>query len=293
MRAAVVEAPGRASLRVQAIPRPRDGEVLIQVEGCGVCSSSLPVWEGRPWFEYPLPPGAPGHEGWGLEVESGRRVAFFSERSFAEYQAVPAAEVVALPPELDDVPVPGEALGCAMNIFARSGVRSGDTVAVVGAGFLGLLLVQLCVAARARTLVYSRRSGAVELARTLGAATPEEDASCDIVIEAGGVQETLDRAASLCRVGGRLVIAGYHQDGLRSVNMQDWNWRALELVNAHERDRAKVIDGIREAVAAVATGRLDPRPLLTHELPLERLDDAFELARTRPAGFVKALVVTR
>ncbi|MBA2383243.1 MAG: L-iditol 2-dehydrogenase, partial [Actinobacteria bacterium] len=45
------------------------------------------------------------------------------------------------------------------------------------------------------------------------------------------------------------------------------------------------------AATAVADGRLDPLPLYTHVLPLERLEDAFELARTRPSGFVKAVVV--
>src|SRR4051794_35698330 len=174
MRVAVVEAPRRAAIRAEPVPTAGDGEVLIRVEGCGVCASSLPVWEGREWFDYPLPPGAPGHEGWGVEIESGRRVAFFSEQAFAEYQTVPAAEVVALPPELDGVPVPGEALGCAMNVFARSRVASGDTVAVVGAGFLGLLLVQLCVAVGARTLAYTRRPDTAALAAALGAATPEQ-----------------------------------------------------------------------------------------------------------------------
>src|SRR4051812_11080650 len=174
MRVAVVEAPRRAAIRAEPVPTAGDGEVLIRVEGCGVCASSLPVWEGREWFEYPPAPGAPGHEGWGVEVESGRRVAFFSGRAFSEYQAVAAGGGGPLPPELDGAPFPGEALACAMTIFARTGVRAGDTVAVVGAGFLGLLLVQLCVAAGARTLAYSRRPASLELARMLGAVTPED-----------------------------------------------------------------------------------------------------------------------
>jgi threonine dehydrogenase-like Zn-dependent dehydrogenase len=48
--------------------------------------------------------------------------------------------------------------------------------------------------------------------------------------------------------------------------------------------------GIRDAVEAVAAGRLDPRPLYTHVLPLERLGDAMDAAAQRPDGFVKALV---
>ena len=76
--------------------------MLIQLEGCGVCASSLPVWEGRPWFEYPRPPGNPGHEGWGRVIARGKavervalgdRVAFLSDRAFAEYDTAPASSV--------------------------------------------------------------------------------------------------------------------------------------------------------------------------------------------------------
>jgi threonine dehydrogenase-like Zn-dependent dehydrogenase len=295
MNAAVLGAPRSIRIRRHALREPSSGDVLVRVSGSGVCASDLPLWEGRSWFAYPLEPGAPGHEGWGVEVESGRRVALLSSHTYAEYEVVPKNRVVPLPPELDDGPFPGEALGCAMNIFARCGVLAGQTVAIVGAGFLGLLLVQLCVHAGARTVAFSRRESALDLARRFGAETPSEelDESCDVVIEAAGAQKTLDRATQLCRTRGRLVIAGYHQDGRRAVDMQLWNWRGLDVVNAHERDPVCYLEGMRAAIAAVVAGRLDPTPLYTHVLPLERLADAFELVRTRPEGFVKALVVTK
>ena len=290
---AVIEAPGRIAFRREAIREPREGEVVVRLEGCGVCASDLPVWEGRPWFDYPHEPGAPGHEGWGIEVESGRRVALLSFHAYAGHDTVAEDAIVPLQPELDGLPFPGEALGCALNVFARSGISTGSTVAVVGTGFLGLLLVQLCVGAGARTLAFSRRRSALELARAFGAETPAQPAeeSCDVAIEAAGVQETLDLAAHLVRVRGRLVIAGYHQDGRRAVDMQLWNWRGLDVVNAHERDRNAYLDGMRSAVEAVVHGAVDPRPLYTHVLPLKRLGEAFELVRRRPEGFVKALVV--
>jgi threonine dehydrogenase-like Zn-dependent dehydrogenase len=74
------------------------------------------------------------------------------------------------------------------------------------------------------------------------------------------------------------------------VNMQLWNWRGLDVVNAHERDPAVYAAGMRAAVEAVASGRLDPSPLYTHTLPLDRLGDAMELMAARPDGFLKALV---
>jgi threonine dehydrogenase-like Zn-dependent dehydrogenase len=113
---------------------------------------------------------------------------------------------------------------------------------------------------------------------------------CPRVVEATGAPWPLDLAGELTGVGGRLVIAGYHQGGLRSVNVQLWNWRGIDVVNAHERDTEVVLAGIREAVAAVVSGRLDPRPLYTHSFPLEKLGAALDAAALRPDGFVKALV---
>jgi threonine dehydrogenase-like Zn-dependent dehydrogenase len=115
-------------------------------------------------------------------------------------------------------------------------------------------------------------------------------ALCDRVIEAVGKQGPLDLAAELTRERGRLIVAGYHQDGPRQVNMQLWNWRGFDVVNAHERNPNVYIEGMRDAVNAIASGHLDPRPLYTHTYPLNRLDEALNATRDRPDGFLKALV---
>jgi NADPH2:quinone reductase len=290
MTSAVVSAPRRVELTRIPIPEPEAGQVLVRVDGCGVCGSNVPTWEGRPWFDYPLEPGAPGHEGWGREVETGAAVAFLGTRSFAEYVAVPREHVVALPAELERRLFPGEAVGCAVNVFVRSAVARSDTVGVVGLGFLGLLLVQLFVGVGARVFGFNRGHTGRQLARAFGAKTPEpHDECCDVVVEAAGVQETLDLAGYLCRTGGRLVVAGFHQDGPRTVDMQLWNWRGVDVINAHERDPAVSIRGVRAAARMVASGLLNPDPLY-RVYPIARLNDAFDAAATRPPGFVKSLV---
>jgi threonine dehydrogenase-like Zn-dependent dehydrogenase len=312
----VIAKPGVVELRTVATPSPGPGEVLVEIEGCGVCGSDLPVWEGRDWFSYPREPGAPGHEGWGRvaavgdgvrHVALGSRVAAISYRADAEYDLARADHVVALPEGIrDGAPFPGEPLGCAMNVMRRAGVRSGETVAIVGAGFLGSLLVRLCARAGARVIAISRRSFARGVASTMGATDVlpfdgetlgrvEEMTGgdlCDRVIEVTGLQEPLDLAAALTRERGTLVIAGFHQDGRRSVDMQLWNWRGLDVVNAHERDPALYAAGVRAAAQAMADGTLDPSPLYTHDFPLEGLGDALATARERPDGFLKALVRT-
>jgi threonine dehydrogenase-like Zn-dependent dehydrogenase len=315
MRAVVLSGPGRIRVEEVARPEPGPGQVRLRLEGSGVCASNLTPWEGPPWMSFPSEPGALGHEGWGVVdalgegvtgLRPGQRVAALSYRAYAEYDLAEADAVVPLPPSLDGQPFPGEPLGCAQNIFGRSGIEAGQTIAIIGIGFLGAILTRLATDAGARVIAISRRPYSLEVARSMGAAEtiPMEDhqaiigqvkeltggAFCDRVIEAVGKQWPLDLAGELTRERGRLVVAGYHQDGPRQVNMWLWNWRGLDVINAHERDPKLYVQGMREAVEAVVSGRLDPRPLYTHRFPLDRLDAALDATRDRPDGFLKALV---
>ncbi|MGE0527383.1 MAG: zinc-binding dehydrogenase [Bdellovibrionales bacterium] len=315
MRAAVVSAPGQTRIEQIEVPEPGPDEVRVRLEGSGVCASNIPSWEGMPWIQYPLAPGALGHEGWGVvdvvgsdvkNLRPGDRVAVLGYQSYAEFDIAKAENVVPLPASLEGKPFPGEALGCAMNIFRRSRIQSGETVAIVGIGFLGALLTRLATNVGARVIAISRRPCSLEVAKTMGAAEviPMEDhykiitqvkdltngVFCDAVIEAVGKQWPLDLSAELTKERGRLVVAGYHQDGPRQVNMQLWNWRGLDVINAHERDTRVYVEGIRAAVDHVASGAIDPLPLYTHSFPLDRLGDALNAVRDRPEGFMKALV---
>jgi threonine dehydrogenase-like Zn-dependent dehydrogenase len=315
MYASVISSPRTALLQRVERPEPAAGQVLLQLEGSGVCASSLPLWEGREWFTYPQPAGAPGHEGWGRVaavgggvegLRVGDRVAALTYRAHAEYDIAEANAVVPLPPGLDGVAMPGEPLGCAVNIFRRSDIGPGQTVAIVGIGFLGAVLTRLASQAGARVIAISRRPFALEVARASGAAHTlamddhwrilEEvkrltgGAMCERVIEAVGLQWPLDLAGELTGERGRLVVAGYHQDGTRQVNMQMWNWRGIDVVNAHERDPRMYVQGIRDAITLMAQGTLDAAPLFTHRFPLDRLGEALEMTRTRPDGFLKAVV---
>jgi threonine dehydrogenase-like Zn-dependent dehydrogenase len=315
MRAAVLIGPG--SIRIVEVPRPRPapGQVRIKLEGCGVCASNLTPWTGPDWMRFPTEPGELGHEGWGrvdalgddvTTVERGARVAVLSGNSYAEYDLADASALVPLPEELDDLAFPAEPFGCAMNIFRRSAIEAGQTVAILGIGFLGAILTRLASDAGAYVVAVSRRPCSLALARQMGAsetiamgdahavlgrvAALTRGRMCERAIEAVGKQGPLDLAAELTGEEGRLVVAGYHQDGPRRVNMQLWNWRGFDVVNAHERAPAASLRGMREAVEAVARGRIDPGPLLTHFYRLERLDEALDATRDKPPAFVKALV---
>jgi threonine dehydrogenase-like Zn-dependent dehydrogenase len=316
MRAAVLTGAGKLRIEDVPLPEPGPGQVRIRLEGCGVCASNLTPWEGPEWMQFPTEPGALGHEGWGpIEavgegvegLKAGDRVGALSGHAYAQFDLANAAEVVKIPDALKDAPLPLEPFGCAFNILRRSGIETGQTVAIIGIGFLGAILVKLATNAGARVLAISRRQESLDLATRMGAAETipmhdhrqiierarelTEGRFCDRVIEAVGKQWPLDLAAELTREGGRLVIAGYHQDGPRQVNMQLWNWRGFDVVNAHERDPAVSVRGMREAVNAIERGLIDPSQLITHRFPLDRLDDALNATRDRPGGFVKAVVI--
>jgi threonine dehydrogenase-like Zn-dependent dehydrogenase len=288
-------------------PEPAPGQVRVRLAGGGICASELPVWEGREWFEYPLRAGAPGHEGWGYveaigegvaDVSPGDRVGLISEHAHAEFDLADAAHVVRLPSEIaPDRPFPAEPLACAVNAMRRADVKPGDRVAIIGCGFLGLLLVQLCAAVASEVAAVSRRRSSLEMAGDLGATSCwrardgalERQQPFDVVFEVTGKQQPLDLASRLTTVRGRLVIVGYHQDGQRVVDMQLWNWRGLDVINAHERDPAAYVRGMNEAVQAVLDGRLDPAPLLTHSFALDELGQAYRISIERPNGFIKAV----
>lgn len=315
IRCAVLSAPKNYEIIEIPFKKPENNQVCIKLQGCGICNSNLPVWEGRPWFTYPLSVGAPGHEGWGIIESTGKdvhqfvpgdRVTFLSGNAFSQYEYVNASNVIKLPHEFDALPFPGEPLGCAANVFTRSNIKAGETVAIIGIGFIGALLTALAADAGAYVIAVSKRKCSLSIAAKMGASiTLEMDKKsevlstvhkltgnnlCDCVIEATGLQQPLELASLLTRVRGRLVIAGYHQDGKRSIDLQQWNWKGIDVINAHERSEEVYVQGIKGAIELVRKGVIKIDDLITHTFSLETLSEAFECMVNRPDGFIKAVV---
>lgn len=316
-RSLVLEAPEKLTVKEAELPEPEAGQVRIKLEGSGVCASNIPVWEGREWFSYPVPAGNPGHEGWGIidaigegveGFEVGERITTLSYNAYATHDLAEAANIIKLPASLDGKPFPGEPLGCAMNIFSRSDIQKGQTVAIVGSGFLGLLLIQLAKSAGAKVIALSRREFSLKAASEAGADHIIEMNDhyqviekvkeltngnfCERVIEATGKEWPLNLSIELTAERGKLIVAGFHQDGMRNVNVQLLNWRGIDMISAHERDPRQYINGIRLAIKAVEEGTMDPYPFFTHRFSLEGSETAFQHLTERPDGFIKALILT-
>ena len=153
MRAAVLAGPGQVRIDEVARPEPGPGQVRVRLEGCGVCASNLTPWAGPEWMRFPTEPGALGHEGWGVVDAVGRRRRGAVGRATGSRRSptTPTPSTTSptrrpwcgCPTSLAGQPFPGEPLGCAMNIFRRSEIEAGQTVAIVGIGFLGAILTRL------------------------------------------------------------------------------------------------------------------------------------------------------
>lgn len=305
MRAALLVAPRTVELIESAVPTLSADEALVRVRACGVCGSDQNAWRGVEGTSYPLPPGAPGHEIDGEVVSLGDRggvlsiggrVTGLAQNGYAEMVVARADELLAVPDHVGKAPLLGEPLACAANIVRRAGTA--PRVAIVGFGYLAALVAQLgpenvswvAISQREESRTLALRLGA-EAAYGLDDVPASAWESFPLVIEAAGTQRTLDLATWLVATRGRLVIAGYHADGPRTVDVRTWNWKGIDVVNAHERAPEAYLRGLREGLAILDQRRIDLAPLVTHRFPLERLADALGAAERRPPGFVKAVVV--
>jgi threonine dehydrogenase-like Zn-dependent dehydrogenase len=310
---AVLREPGRFELADEPLPAPARDEVRLRVTICGVCASELDMWRGArghatfPWY--------PGHEVAGVVEEVGADVAWprvgepvgawVTTRGFADEVLVRAEHCVPVgetPLELALT----EPLACAVNAIELADVHLGDDVLVVGAGYMGLLLLQLAGHRGPRHLIVADvRDEALEHARALGAthvvnvahaSLPEVvaeltgGAGVDVAIEATGTQAALSSLGDVTRMSGTVTIAGYHQGEPRAIDLATWNWKAFRIANAHFRDVGVIMHGMRRAGRLLASERIAMEPLVTHRFPLERIDDAFAAAAEKPEGFVKAVV---
>jgi threonine dehydrogenase-like Zn-dependent dehydrogenase len=294
---------------------PREDEVLIRVIACGVCKGDFNKWNGIS-DQYPREPGSSGHEVYGTVEQFGSKVENlktgdlvssirFPGKGFAEFALATARHVCRVPRELKNDIVLGEPLACAVNAVGRTKILPGDSVLVIGVGFMGALALKLlALMGAAPLLAVDISESSRDLAKRIGADfvfDPQDKRSMDrirqltgadgvdCVVEATGTQEALDFCTEAVRVRGTLVIYGYHVDNRRTINMQMWNWKGLDVINAHERDQDMYFYGMVRAFNLLKYGRLT-FDLISHEFDLEAINDCFQLIANRPPDYVKAVI---
>lgn len=299
-------------------PVPGDGEALVRVDAVGLCGSDL-HWFGEGGIgdsriERPV---VPGHE-MGGTIASGPRAG---QRVYVEpgipcercryclagwtnlcptggfsghgsidggcrqLMAWPDRLLADVPDSIPDEQVPLlEPLGIALHMDRLVPIRRADRVAVVGCGPIGLLAIQVAsLAGPAAILAVEplahRREAALAFGATeaIDALRPADAGSdWDVVLDCSGAPAAIDAAVELARPGGRVALAGIPDEDSTTFSASVARRKGLTFVlvrrsiPAHER-----------AVRLVASGRIHLDGLVSHRFPLDRTQEAFEVAAAR------------
>jgi threonine dehydrogenase-like Zn-dependent dehydrogenase len=337
MQAVLVQRPGAAALLRLPRPEPGPGEVLVRVGAAGICGSDVELLEGRRPTAYVRYPIIPGHEwagtiealGPGVEnVERGAAVVAEGFRScgdcarcregrtnlcaadyaetgfthagaFAEFVCIPANLVHRLPAGTDlaaaAVLEPAACVACGL---LEADLRPGLSVAVVGAGTLGLLAVALLgLTSPARLALVGTRPERLALARELGAGEtcdlrledPVETlgGEFDLVFEAASRPEGAATAAGLARRGGTVVLEGISGAGRPTIDPDLIVLNHLRVQGVFGASRA----AWRWVVELFSSGQFDPSHLVTHRFSLPAFEAAFDVLRSRDTGALKVELV--
>ncbi|MCB0731766.1 MAG: hypothetical protein KDC88_12100, partial [Ignavibacteriae bacterium] len=112
----------------------------------------------------------------------------------------------------------------------------------------------------------------------------------DATFEVGGNEITLNLAAQLTRMEGKIEIFGFHP-GSRNINdLGFWNWMAFDIINGHFRNIDTILNGTRIGMELLNKNKINMKPLITHRYSLEEINSGFADAIKKPNGFVKAVI---
>jgi len=299
VRALIFHGPG--DLRVEEVPdaEPGPGDVLVQVEVALTDGTDLKAFRrGHPVL-LGEPPSPFGHEFCGIDVSSGRRVvAANSDGNLDDLRLLNGAyaELLVVPERIARVnllPVPDglapevaalvEPLACCLHGVERAGIGGGESVAVLGAGPIGLMLCACLADAGARPVVVGGRPERRELAPEFGgrAGTGE---GVDVAIEAAGTADAWQHAVRLVRRGGTVVLFGGLPTGEQvPFDAYRLHYDELTVRGAFHHTPATV----RAALVFLASGAYPWRRLLTHEVGLDGVAGLFD---GPPRDYLKAIV---
>ncbi|HID90838.1 TPA: alcohol dehydrogenase [Candidatus Bathyarchaeota archaeon] len=337
MKRVRIVAPERIVVEDVEVPRIGDGDVLVATKYCGICGSEIHAYLGRhPFTTLPI---VPGHECSGVVADVGKDVSglsvgqrvtvipqitcgrcyncrigrynickdlkvmgFQADGVLAEYFAVKPKCVV---PLLEGISLTEatliEPFAVAVHAVRKSGIEIGSRVAILGAGTIGLSVLQCARLAGASDVVvtdiYDHR---LRLARGLGAdhainvrtTDPIEFVresfgaeGIDLVFECVGVEATVNQAIQMARKGTRVMVIGvFERDVPVKIGLvQD---RELELVGSLMYSR----EDFRDAMRMMRDGELKAEPLISRIYGIDQADEAFKFAVAEKGRAVKVLV---
>lgn len=318
------------------VPELEPGEVLMRVRAVAICASDLHMYEeGHSSGVYPSGQIILGHEFSGEIAELGedvtdwtvgdrvacepswhcsecdmcrlgltnlcRNIIFPSypdrDGALAEFINVPAFSLAKLPENVDFIGgALAEPLGVALHAVRRSDLKPGMKVAILGAGAIGLCILQMCRAFGAgEMLVAEPREGRRPAAQRLGARVAAdaeglqaffgEQDEPDLVFEAAGGDSTFKDALDLVKPEGRVMVLG-----IPSLDDQCYSARIPRRKETTVMFCRRSRETLHECLAMIADGRLDVKAFPVKEYSLDQVSQALEDSCTREGDVVRAIV---
>lgn len=328
MKSVVIDSPGK--VRVGEFPDPvaGGGEVVVDLRACGFCGTDLHIFRGEYDGTYPA---RPGHEASGVVSEVGEgvtdfrvgdRVAIepnilcgdcpacesgrgnFCENWTAIGVTLPGcmAERVVAPErqlfkigELDfETAAFMEPLSCVLHGMAKLGSLDGEDVLVMGAGPIGLLIMQVAKLRAARTVtVCDLRETRLKLAESLGADRAEvvdtpglTESAFGVVIDASGNPDAIRRTVELAHPGGRILWFGVAPEGT-TIPVEPFRVfrKGLSIHSAFTS-----LGNSTEAIELLSSGKVQTAPLVSHRFGLDGFAEAARLLESDP-DVLKVLII--
>ncbi len=336
---AIMKPRSEAGLTLNDAPLPRinSDEVMVKVRRVGICGTDLHIYEWDQWAQRRVrPPLILGHEFMGEVVETGATAKGISvgdrvsaeshyvcghcemcrtglahvcrdtkilgvdqNGAFADYVAVPAANIVPLPASIpDDHAAVFDPLGNAFHTVLHTDI-SGRIVAIVGCGPIGLFATGIAKAAgAAMTIAVEPHPGRRALARRLGAdhaldpgdgdmveavAELTRGYGADVVCEMSGHPKGVRSALQMCRNGGCVRLLGLPRNNVDINLARDIIFKGLSVYGVAGR---RMYDTWVQMRSFLASGLLDIDPVITHRLPFEDFETGIEVMRSGEAAKV-------
>lgn len=328
MRAIRIEGPGQVRLVEVPVPEPADDELLVRVMASGICGTDIHILRGEYLGDYPV---VPGHEFSGVVERAGARVTRLrvgdrvavepnlpcdncanclnNRQNFcSNWQAIGvtrpggmAGHVIA--PEkavfsIGELPFEHgalmEPLSCVLHGVERARIRLADRVALLGAGPIGVLLLQvLRLQGAAQVIVVERNPARAELARACGAhrcyadLDSLDESAFDVVVDATGAIPLMERTVDLARRGGTVLLFGVPPAG-RRIELDAFQIfrKGLTILSSFTSVRNSY-----QALALLESGRVDASALISHRLPLAEFERGVELIERGLEGVKKVLIL--
>lgn len=307
-------------LREIDLPAPGPYEVLVRVEACGICTWDLFIYSGgfRAFRDFPF---YFGHEGVGVVEEAGPLATRFRKGDrvalrespqigetgsghMAEYAVQREDVLIALP--ADERPPEHwmiEPVACAVNAVDLARPKAGSSVALVGSGFMGSLILQLLSRSPLRQVsVFDLKPESLRFAETQKQHGPVElydlreepplaelEGSFDLVIETAAVEPAFRLANSLVRPGGTFALFSWHHHDI-SFDFGNWHTRGLTVLNSSPAAAPDFTDCFTRSVPLVSGGTVELAPLVTHVAGPEEASELYEAGLAKSDGYVKGVI---